>query len=188
MRTGHAALCSLRHTLQTRGDPDERSRAVSRAGERTLSTPPDAAYEMALRLLRSEGAHESSPSGIVAAAGDRVLQKLQRALARWFGAQGCRALLVRAIERTRVAHPALEVVQIAESAGESGVVVAPDALTALRSLPSEVVMSACASVIAEIVTLLDQLVGEDVARRIVDHGWMEAGSKPPPGPGENRQE
>ena len=187
MRTGHPALCSLRYTVRTRGEPDERSRAVSRAGERTLSTP-DAAYEMALRLLRSEGVRESSPSGVVAAAGDKVLQKLQRALARWFGAQGCHALLVRAIERTRVAHPALEAVRIEASAGESGAAVAPDALAALRSLPSEVVLSACASVIAEIVTLLDQLVGEDAARRIVDHGWPVAGSESPRESGESRPE
>jgi hypothetical protein len=124
----------------------------------------------------------------VAAAGDRVLQKMQRALARWFGTQGCHALLVRAIERTRVTHPALDAVKIATSAGESGVVVEPDAFEALRSLPAEVVMSACASVIAEIVTLLGQLVGEDVARRLVDHGWSESGPQSPPGDGDERQE
>lgn len=173
MRGGSVALCWRRHTLRTRGEPDEHSRAVSRAGKRVLSTPPDAAYETAMRLLRSEGAHESSPPGIVAAAGDRVLQKMQRALARWFGPQGCRALLLRAIERMRAIHPALESVRVAEPGSENEIVVAPDAFAALASLPSEAAMSACASVIAEIVTLLDELVGEDVARRLVDHGWPE---------------
>lgn len=144
-----------------------------------MSTP-DAAYETALRLLRSEGALESSPSGIVVAAGDRVLQRMQRALARWFGAQGCHALLLRAIERTRVAHPALAAVEVSASPRESGVVVAPDAFAALGSLPSEVAMSACVSVIAEIVSLLGQLVGEDAARSLLDHGWPETESQPPP--------
>jgi hypothetical protein len=143
---------------------------------------PDAAYETALRLLRSEGALESSPASIVVAAGDRVLQRMQRALARWFGAQGCHALLVRAIERTRAAHPGLAEIEIAASPSESGVVIASDALSALRSLPAEMAMSVCASVIAEIVILLGQLVGEDTARRLLDHGWPEDGLQPPPSP------
>jgi hypothetical protein len=138
-----------------------------------MSDQPDAAYETALRLLRAEGARESSPSSIVTAAGDRVLRKMQRALARWFGSQGCHALLARALERTRTIHPALEAVHVAEPGGENDAVIAPDAFAALASLPSESALAACASVIAEIVTLLGQLVGEDAARRLMDHGWPE---------------
>ena len=187
MSTGRPALCSLRRTLRTRGDPDEISRAVSCAGERPLSAPPDAAYETAVRLLRLEGAHESAPSGTVAAAADRVLQEMQRALARWFGEQGCSALLVRAMERMRVAHPALDAVQFAAQASESGVVLAPDAFAALASLPADVVMPACASVIAELVTLLGELVGDDVARSLLEQGWPESsGLRPPPGGEESR--
>jgi hypothetical protein len=137
-----------------------------------MTAPHDEAYETAMRLLRSEGVQESSPPGIVTAAGDRVLQKMQHALTRWFGPQGCRALLVRAIERTRATHPALDAVRVSEPGGESDVV-APNAFVVLASLPSEAAMSACASVIAEIVTLLGQLVGEDVARRLVDQAWPE---------------
>ncbi len=137
-----------------------------------MTAAHDAAYETAMRLLRSEGARESSPSGIVTAAGDRVLQKMQHALIRWFGPQGCRALLVRAIERTRARHPALDAVRVLEP-GSDRDVFAPDAFLVLASLPSEAAMSACASVIAEIVTLLGQLVGEDVARRLVDQAWPE---------------
>lgn len=140
--------------------------------------PPDAAYETALRLLRSEGALESSPPGIVVAAGDRVLQGIQRVLARWFGAQGCHALLSRALERTRSAHPVLETIHAAMPEREGGISVAPGAFAALASLPSEVAMSIFASVIAEVVALLGQLVGEDVARRLVDYTWPEGGSPP----------
>jgi hypothetical protein len=114
-----------------------------------------------------------------------VLQKMQRALARWFGAQGCHALLERAIESTRVAHPALDELRIAVRASESGVVLAPDAFSALGSLPADEVLPACTSLIAALVTLLGQLVGDDVARRLVDQGWPESsGSQPPPGQGD----
>jgi hypothetical protein len=112
---------------------------------------------------------------------------MQRALARWFGAQGCHALVVRAMERTSIAHPAVEAIQIAASARESEAVIAPDAFAALGSLPTEAVMSACASIISEIVTLLGQLVGEDLALRLVDDGWFEPGPQRPHEPGESEQ-
>jgi hypothetical protein len=156
--------------------------------ERSFSTSASAAREIALRLLAVEGAPHGSPSDIVAQAGARVLERLQRTLARWFGADGAHALLARALEKARGAFPGLEAVKVPSLAPEEGLAIAKDTFAALCHLSPDEAMEACAAVIAEVVALLGRLVGDDVAWRLVEHGWPEQEPEADPkSPGRTRE-
>ncbi|HEU4585189.1 MAG TPA: hypothetical protein VFR95_05530 [Gemmatimonadaceae bacterium] len=139
--------------------------------ERSLSTSASAARAIAIRLLMAEGALHGSSSDVVAQAGARVLERLQRTLARWFGADGAHALLSRALDKSRDACPRLEAVEVPLWTLENGLAISPDTFAALRSLPPDEATEACAAVIAEVVALLGRLVGDDVASRLVEYGW-----------------
>ncbi len=130
-----------------------------------------ASRDIALRLLAAEGAPHGSSSDMVARAGAMVLERLQSTLARWFGADGARALLSRALDKARGASPGLEGVKVPSLARDNGLAISPDTFAALRSLPPDEATEACAAAIAEVVALLGRLVGDDVAARLVEHGW-----------------
>ncbi len=152
-------------------NPDELQHESRMAEERSLSTSARVARDIALRLLASEGAPHGSSSDLVAQAGARVLDRLQHTLARWFGIDGAHALLSRAIDKSRYAYPGLDALEVPSLARENGVDISPDTFAALRSLPPDEAMEACAAAIAEVVALLGRLVGDDVALRLVEFGW-----------------
>jgi hypothetical protein len=139
--------------------------------ERSSKMRARASRDIALRLLGAEGAPHGSSSEAVAEAGARVLERLQHTLARWFGADGAHALLSRALDKSRDAFPGLQSVKVPSLARDNGLAISSDTFAALRALPPDDAMEACAAAIAEVVALLGRLVGDDVAWRLVEYGW-----------------
>lgn len=152
-------------------DLDELRHRSRTEEERSSKMRARASRDIALRLLVTEGAPHGSSSDAVAEAGARVLERLQHTLARWFGADGARTLLSRALDKARSASPGLEAVKVPSLARDNGLAISPDTFAALRSLSADEATEACASAIAEVVDLLGRLVGDDVAWRLVEHGW-----------------
>lgn len=149
---------------------------------RLLNASACAARDVAVRLLAEAGASDGSPAGVVAQAGGAVLQRMEHGLAHWFGAYGFHALLSRALDRSREVCPALDAVCVPPGR-EDGHSISLDTFSALISLPSEVVMDACTTSIAEIIALLGRLVGDDMAWRLMEHSWLgEASESNPPSP------
>jgi hypothetical protein len=129
------------------------------------------------------------------ASGERVLQQLQEYLTRWFGPEGVDALLIRALDLTRVAHPVMAAVPRhgADRFRLSGIVAASShgAGSAGSGVDSstEGVADAIAEFIGTILALIGRLVGDDMTRRLVRQIWPEISSEvlPPPNGSDNEK-
>jgi hypothetical protein len=138
-----------------------------------LTQSPSRAHDLALQLLRYEGVSDASDSEVIAAAADRVLQHLRGELARWFGSEGFRAILLRAIDRTCRSYPALAgAIPPLEGPGTSqhGL---DNIFGKLQPCGAQEARAATVALIAAVIALLDKLVGEDVALRLLSQSWPE---------------
>jgi hypothetical protein len=131
------------------------------------------AYELALRLLRREGASDSSGCTVVIAAADRVLRRLQSELGRWFGAEGFHALLLRALDRARVGNELLAGVRIPLDGGDAEAHLLDGLFDGLRQEEPTAVLDATAAVVAATIALLGRLVGDDMAARLLQQSWPD---------------
>jgi hypothetical protein len=148
--------------------------------ERSSNMRERPSREIALRLLASEGAPPGSSPEAVAQAGARVLERLQHTLARWFGVDGAHALLSRALDKSRDASPGLDDMKVPSMMRDGDLAISSDTFAALRSLSPDEATEACAAAIAEVVTLLGSLTGDDVALRLAEQVWpgLESESNP----------
>lgn len=129
--------------------------------------PSSSAYDLALRLLRREGASDDSGSDAIAAAADRVLRRLQSDLVQRFGDEGFRALLLRSLERMRPGYPALAGVIPRREGGGLGTFSLDGLFENVQLHSPDECLDAFLAVIAAMITLLGRLVGDDVATRLV---------------------
>jgi hypothetical protein len=132
---------------------------------------------------------DASGSEAVVAAAERVLQHLRTHLARWFGSEGFRALLLRAIDRTRRPFPALARPLPPFEEGEGvGVLGLDELFDNLKSCSTQETRDATVALIAAVIALLGRLVGEDVAVRLVLQSWPELLRGEPRSTGEETRE
>jgi hypothetical protein len=135
----------------------------------TATSPAD--RELARRLLACEAIETDTPTD----SADRVLRRLHKHLASWFGRDGSHAVLARALDRTRADHPALADARL-ELGGER-------LLTGAHGQASENNLSdigaALVALVAAVIGLLTRLIGPDMVMRLVDQVWPGAASDKP---------
>lgn len=124
-------------------------------------TPGAAVATEAARRVWARGAVSGSGPDEVAAAAERVCAQLRVGLARWIGAEGYRALLHRALDRERAAHPALD--SLPSLQGDQQAVAA-----AGRTPNAAEVTAATTALVATLIELLSGIVGEEMAVQLVE--------------------
>lgn len=134
------------------------------------------ATEMACGDSDTAGAQSRNGDDAAAALanGERVLQKLQEHLLGWFGPDGVDALLVRALERTRMHHPLLAGVQRAAPGTLRLAGMIQPAPTKDRPDGEEVsegISEAILALLAAILALIGRLVGDDMVRHLLEQIW-----------------
>jgi hypothetical protein len=127
------------------------------------------AVEAARRLWALDAVGVSSPDDVAIAVG-RICTRLGTGLARWIGAEGYRALLRRALDEERAAHPALGKLQCN---GDNNAAIA----AAVQAHGSDEVTAALVSLVAALVELLGRVVGEEMAVQLI----VQAGAGRPSG-------
>ena len=125
-------------------------------------------------LLRYEGAVDGSGSDAIVVAADRVLRRMQTDLTRWFGSEGSRALLLRALDRTRSGYPALASVDVSLDVEGAGPPPLDGLLDSLRSGSPSETMDAFVALITAVIALLGRLVGDDMVLRLMAESWPDA--------------
>ncbi len=136
-----------------------------------MSPNSPAADALAHRLLAAASA--AAVGGDPVTVATRVLADIADTLARWFGPYGYHALLTRAVARAQPAHPVLATVRVHDLLTPvlDGL---PEAATA-HGVPA--VHAAVAAVIAGVVDLLGRVIGDDMARNLLESLMLTA---PPP--------
>lgn len=132
------------------------------------------ARELALRLLRAEGASADVASEAIGAAADRVLRLLQANMSRWFGLEGFHVLLARALDRARPVHPPLAGVTLRLNGTRSAVRLLDGLFDDLKSSSPPQALDAAVAVIAALISLLGRLVGDDMAAQLVNQSASDA--------------
>lgn len=113
-----------------------------------------AAAAASRRLWDREGVDESSPT-VVTAAIERASTRLRAGLGRWIGREGYRVLLQRVHEEMATDQPRPRSLS-------SRIDGAQEASATIRGF---------VSVVALLIELLSQVVGEDMAVRLVEQAW-----------------
>jgi len=119
--------------------------------------------ETARRLISSgrTGRAASRPAAAAAAA---ACDRLSRELSWWFGADGCHALVTRALAQAKARHPALGEIQL-----RSGAQPCIDGLEkAIKSYGDAATAEAFEVMIGLLVELLERLIGDDIALKLMD--------------------
>ena len=111
--------------------------------------------------LWARAAGSATSTREVAAAADLMCAQLRLELGRWIGAGGYRALLERALGRTRVEHPALDGVSCL--GGDASVFVA-----AVHARGAGELSAGLVALVAELVDLLGRIVGAEMAMQLVE--------------------
>lgn len=130
-----------------------------------MSPETPSARALSRRLIAREDVEADGPEGTPSSAW-AACERACGTLARWLGANGCRALVARALKQARDDHPALDPLflrtepgpalgGVAESIGTHGAAAVEAGLEAL---------------LVALVELLGRLVGDDVAARLLDPG------------------
>lgn len=151
-----------------------------------MPPPSPAATAVARRLLARAAAPASDGSETSGAShdplDDRVavavlaLARVAEILARWFGPHGYHALLTRALAQARAAHPALAAVRIC-----APLTPLLDGLPeAAQAHGASVVTAGVAAVIAGVVDLLGRVIGDDMARHLLEAPMDRATPNGPP--------
>lgn len=132
--------------------------------------PPPA--ELARLLIerqatRTSGAH---PASAVAHA---ACEHLYRGLCRWFGAEGCRALFLRALRNTRERQPALAGIGIGDPGEDRGLA---GVSKAVAEVGETEVAAALEVLLTELIDLLGRFIGADMVVTLAEPSRPADGS------------
>lgn len=125
---------------------------------------PTTAAAVARRLWASAATEDSAPD-VLAAAVDRICSHLRTGLGRWIGAEGYHSLLDQALGRVRPAHGVLR--GFGCMGNEQAAI-----LTAIQRYGSDAVLAAMVDLVAMLVELLGQIIGEEMAVRLVEQAGL----------------
>lgn len=128
---------------------------------------------------RNSAPREASDSAQSVAAGERVLERLNEQLLRWFGKDGVDALLVRALVRTQREHRVLVGVQRRSPASLRLTGIVTRAGQSAQAPSSDEVAEAIIALVATILALIGRLVGDDMTRHLVRQIWPDTKSGSP---------
>lgn len=133
--------------------------------------PPPA--ELARQLIEREVALMSG-TGSASEPAHSACEHLYRGLSRWFGAEGCRALFVRALRNTREEHRALASIEIGkpgEGPGLAGV------STAVAEAGETEVAAALEALLTKMLELLGRFIGTDMVVTLAESSRPADGSR-----------
>lgn len=125
----------------------------------------DAQIEKARRVFALEAQQASTADECAAAAG-RVHEKLFARLAMLIGAAGARALFARSVKLTAAEYPFLGTILFDASSTESAPLV-----TCLRGEAPAVVTAAMVALCANLLSLLETLIGERLTANVLRSAW-----------------
>ena len=117
--------------------------------------------DLALRLLAVEAASQSAPHGHVVV---RVCEKLRVPLTRLAGIEGFTSLMRRALALARAEVPSLHSVHVKADGSLEG-------LEELATDPSTGGAEVAFAITAQLLVLLDTLIGEPLTLRLVRAAW-----------------
>lgn len=121
-------------------------------------------------MTSADSAAADTPDAEVDAA-RRLCEGVFSGLSRWVGADGSRALFMRALYQARVEHPSLENIQLSvrpESCLEG-------VADARQSHGAAATVAALESVVTALVSLLGRLIGDDMALKLISRASQERG-------------
>ncbi len=122
------------------------------------------AAAVARRLWASAVPDDSAPD-VLAAAADRICSQLRTGLGRWIGAEGYHSLLDQALGRVRPTHAVLR--GFGCMGNEQAAI-----LAAIQRYGPDVVLAAMVDLVAMLVELLGQIIGEEMAVRLVEQAGL----------------
>ena len=137
--------------------------ATAGQGKEALPHGQSPTRQLARRLIearRSRGSDGDTPAHAAAAACDR----LYRELSRWVGVDGCYALFSRALAQARTEYPALGHIEI-RARSEPHIDGVAETIMA-RGDPATT--EALESMLEGLVELLGRLIGDDMARKLIE--------------------
>lgn len=137
-------------------------------GKDTLSGDQPAVRQIAQRLInsrRSERAGGDTAARAAAAACDH----LYRALSRWVGPDGCHALFTRALAQAQTECPALRQIQLRARSEPYIDGVAETIMAQGEAVTAE----ALESMLVRLIELLDRLIGDDMATKLIEGSLAE---------------
>ena len=137
----------------------------------TSSARTAAARLVAHETRKSDGA----PDGVYPAA--HALQRAALELSRWVGADGCHALVKRAVSRAAQAHPILHDVQI--DTNSAPIVIAVEDVVGAHNAAA--VAAALNATLVEFFELLVRVVGEDLTMKLAEQVTAHATAVVPEG-------
>lgn len=130
-----------------------------------MRTPSPAAEALADRLIAAACApHAGGPARGERDACEHALDQLSERLARWFGAFGYHALLVRALAHARREHPALAAV----TAGEPHAPALGGLDDAARAHGTEATAAGARAVLTAVLAVLGRVIGDDMILYLVE--------------------
>ena len=133
---------------------------------------PPSPVELARLLIARQAAGPSGPDSASAAA-HAACEHLYGGLSRWFGAEGCRALLVRALRNTREQKPALAGIEIGNPGEGRGLV---GVSTAVAEAGETEVAAALEVLLTAMIDLLGRFIGADMVVTLVEPSRPADGS------------
>jgi len=141
-----------------------------------MASPRLSALRFATAVIAAEYARQDdTPS----AASERIMSAIHGRIGKVVGSGGFEVLLKRALALTARNHPVLA----SMSVGERGSLV-----TAHEQAPDPVAMrTAITALLATFVELLAELIGEDLALRLVGDAWPESPGREPSAPDEEKK-
>lgn len=119
-------------------------------------------HDLARRLLASELVASGAPLDSIGAC-EGALRRVRERLARWLGPDGSDAVFARALDRARVAHPALADVRVSALADWS----ISASIAAKYMHDPAAVTEALLVLMAGVLALLTQLIGGDLVDRLL---------------------
>lgn len=123
-------------------------------------SPSAAATDAARRLWARIAGDASVPDGVPASA-ERMFADLRNGLGRWIGAEGYRVLVGRAMVLARAEHPALS--GLSCLGGDQ-----PATTAAVRAHGAGEVSVGLTALVAVLIELLGNIIGEDIAVHLVE--------------------
>ena len=144
-------------------------RSASPKCTRGITTKPTSA-EIAARLITRESTSTSESHAAAAAAG--AIGRMCTSLNRFIGADGCRALLVRALANARADQPALEHITIGK-APEMSLQGVPESMDAPGAAE---IASGLEALVVSLIELLHRLVGDELAMKLLEPNPADAES------------
>jgi hypothetical protein len=128
-----------------------------------MATPGRSPRELVAQLIAHGEQDEKSPKSDVGAV-TSAFQRVSEELTRWVGADGCNAVVNRALSRAQASHPALATVTIPNHSPPAleGV---PEAIKA-HSAPA--MAAGLESMLVTLFELLGRLIGDDLSVKLAE--------------------